>query len=189
MLETWLVYRLQLFSLVLMLLQRIKLRVRVAKVFLRFVSFSCSLILIALLATTLTIFHATKTLADRNGKPAWAPDTNPWPQYLILALAGVSLLACLAVFWGYWRGGHKRAEKVGIYYSVFAICFFVVSFILWVVATALYQNSKATSNGQGLWAWSCAKNVREQYFHEDVDYALLCRLQVSPLIPNSSSHN
>jgi magnesium-transporting ATPase (P-type) len=162
------------------LFQRIKLRVRLAKVFLRFVGFFCSLILIALLGTTLAVFHATKSLARRGGKPPWAPDTNPWPQYLILALASVSLLACLIVFWGYWRGGHKRAEKSAKYYTTFAVCFFTFSFILWVVATALYQNSKATSSNMDLWGWSCVHNVREQYFQEDVDYALLCRLQVSP---------
>ncbi|KAL5364638.1 hypothetical protein BJX96DRAFT_137661 [Aspergillus floccosus] len=156
---------------------RIKLRVRVAKIFLRFVNFGCSLIVLTILATTLTIFHATKALPPRSGFPPWAKGTNPWPQYLLLAVACISLFACLLVFWGYYKGGHKRAEKVAVYYSVFSVCFFTFSLILWVVAAAIYQNSKSTGNGQDLWGWSCKKNTREQFFHNDIDYALLCRLQ------------
>jgi hypothetical protein len=30
-----------------------------------------------------------------------------------------------------------------------------------------------------MWGWSCAQNTREQIYHDVVDYALLCRLQVS----------
>jgi hypothetical protein len=49
---------------------------------------------------------------------------------------------------------------------------------MWIVAAAIYQNSKANGNGQDLWGWSCKQNLREQLFHNDIDYALLCRLQV-----------
>lgn len=94
-------------------------------------------------------------------------------------MACLSLFACLIVFWGYWKGGYKRAEKVAVYYTVFSVCFFVFSLIMWVVGAALYQNSKATGSGQDLWGWSCAHNPREDFFHEAVDYALICRLQVS----------
>ncbi|KAK1138390.1 hypothetical protein N8T08_002654 [Aspergillus melleus] len=156
---------------------RIKLRVRIAKIFLRFVNFSCSLIVLTIIGTTLTIFHTTKSLPSRSGFPAWANGTNPWTQYLLLSVACVSLFACLIVFWGYWKGGHKRAEKVAVYYSIFSVCFFTFSLIMWVVAAALYQNDKATGNGQDLWGWSCKKNTREELFHNDIDYALLCRLQ------------
>lgn len=149
-------------------------------------NFSCSLIVLSLLATTLTIFHTTKHLPTRNSKPAWAPDTKPWPQYLLLSLACVSLFACLIVFWGYWKGGHKRAEKVAIYYSIFSVCFFGFSLIMWVVAAALYQNSKSNGGNQDLWGWSCVHNAREQFFHDAVDYALVCRLQVS--VPDVPTH-
>lgn len=141
--------------------------------------------MLSLLATTLTIFHTTKSLPTRNSKPAWAPGTNPWPQYLLLALSCVSLFACLLVFWGYWKGGHKRAEKVAVYYSIFSVCFFVFSLIMWVVAAALYQNSKSSGNDKDLWGWSCVHNDREQFFHDAVDYALVCRLQVSRTVVQS----
>ncbi|PKY01299.1 hypothetical protein P168DRAFT_242325 [Aspergillus campestris IBT 28561] len=156
---------------------RIKLRVRIAKIFLRFVNFGCSLIVLTILATTLTIFHATKSLPSRSGFPAWANGTNPWTQYLLLAVSVVSLAACLMVFWAYWKGGHKRAEKVAVYYTTFSVCFFAFSLIMWVVAAALYQNEKAKGNGKDLWGWSCKQNPREKLFHNDIDYALLCRLQ------------
>lgn len=156
---------------------RIKLRVRIAKVFLRFVNFGCSLIVLALLGTTLTIFNATKTIPARNSLPAWAEGTNPWAQYLLLGMSCLSLFACVLVFWGYWKGGHRRAEKTAIYYTTFSICFFFFSFVMWVVGAAIYQHSKTSGNGKDMWGWSCAQNTREQIYHNTVDYALLCRLQ------------
>jgi hypothetical protein len=36
------------------------------------------------------------------------------------------------VFWNYWRGGHKRAEKVAVYYTLFAVAFFIFSTVMWV---------------------------------------------------------
>ncbi|OOQ90878.1 hypothetical protein PEBR_02977 [Penicillium brasilianum] len=156
---------------------RIKLRVRIAKIFLRGVNFSCSLIVLALLATTLTIFRATKDLPSRNNLPAWAEGSNPWAQYLLLGLACFSLFACLIVFWGYWKGGHRRAEKVTVYYTTFSICFFFFSFIMWIVGAAIYQHSKSSGNNKDIWGWSCAQNTREEIYSNTVDYALLCRLQ------------
>lgn len=159
--------------------QRIKLRVRIAKVFLRFVNFGCSLIVLSILAVTLTVFNATKNLPLRNTAPAWAEGTNPWPQYLLLAMACVSLFACLIVFWAYWKGGHRRAEKTAVYYTAFSIGFFFFSLVMWIVGAAIFQHSIATGGGKDLWGWSCNHNTREQIYHDVIDYALLCRLQVS----------
>ncbi|KAJ5242467.1 uncharacterized protein N7469_000794 [Penicillium citrinum] len=156
---------------------RIKLRVRIAKIFLRFINFGCSLIVLCLLAVTLTVFRATRTLPTRNGLPAWAEGTNPWAQYMLLAMACVSLFACLLVFYAYWKGGHHRAEKAAIYYTVFSIFFFLFSLIMWVVGAAIYQHSKSTGNSKDMWGWSCAQNTREEIYHDVIDYALLCRLQ------------
>ncbi|KAJ5392248.1 hypothetical protein N7509_007738 [Penicillium cosmopolitanum] len=156
---------------------RIKLRVRIAKIFLRFVNFGCSLIILALLAVTLTIFRATKSIPARNSLPAWAEGTNPWAQYMLLGMACVSLFACLIVFWAYWKGGHKRAEKTAIYYTVFSIFFFFFSLIMWIVGAAIYQHSKSSGNNKDMWGWSCAQNTREEIYSNSVDYALLCRLQ------------
>ncbi|KAL4866390.1 hypothetical protein BDV12DRAFT_135917 [Aspergillus spectabilis] len=156
----------------------IKVRVRVAKIFLRFVSFGCSIIILAILATTLTIFHATKNLPSRSGTTPWAVGTNPWPQYLLLATACLSLLSCLVVFWTWKKRGHKRAEKVAVYYSIFSVGFFGFTLILWVVVSAIYQHSKSNGNGQDMWGWSCKTgNQRATVFANDVDYPLLCRLQ------------
>ncbi|OJJ42990.1 hypothetical protein ASPZODRAFT_146550 [Penicilliopsis zonata CBS 506.65] len=156
---------------------RVKTRVRLAKAFLRVVNFSCSMIVLSLLATTLTVFEATKSIPERNNLPPWAIGTNPWPQYLLLALAGVSVLTCLAVFWGYWKGGHKRAEKLAVYYSTFSVCYFVFDLIMWVVGAAVFENAKANGGGEDLWGWSCKKNERYDLFKDDVNYSLLCRLQ------------
>jgi hypothetical protein len=92
-----------------------------AKFALRGVNFSCSLIILCMLSATFSIFNATRALPDQSRMPSWAKNTNAWPQKLVLAMACVSLAACLIVFASYCRGGHKRAEKVGTYYTLFAI--------------------------------------------------------------------
>lgn len=89
------------------------------------------------------------------------------------------------VFYGYWRGGHKLAQKYAVYYSILSIGFFGFNLIMWVVATAIYQSSKANGNSKDLWGWSCNQNLREELFHNDIDYALMCRLQVSFKLHNN----
>lgn len=101
---------------------------------------------------------------------------------MLLAMACVSLFACLLVFYAYWKGGHHRAEKAAIYYTVFSIFFFLFSLIMWVVGAAIYQHSKSTGNSKDMWGWSCAQNTREEIYHDVIDYALLCRLQVRLLL-------
>jgi len=156
---------------------RIKTRVRMAKVFLRGVNFSCSLIVVSMLAAVFMIFNATKHLPPRNNLPAWSPNTPIWPQIILLVIASMSLLMCIVIFWAYFRGGHRRAEKVAVYYTTFAIAFFVFSIIMWGVGAAVLNQSKVNGNGQDIWGWSCKDNKRRTTFEDDVPYALVCRLQ------------
>jgi hypothetical protein len=132
-----------------------------------------------MLSTTFTIFNATRHLPARNNLPAWANGTKTWPQYTVLAIACVSLALCLVVFWNYWRGGHRRAEKVAVYYTLFAVGYFIFSTIMWGVAAGILQGTKSNSNNKDIWGWSCVDNKRRELFQEEVDYALVCRLQVS----------
>jgi hypothetical protein len=153
-----------------------------AKMVLRGVNFSCSLIVLAMLSTVLTIFHATKALPARNGSPPWAPKTPIWPQIVVLTIACVSLLFAIIVMAAYCRGGHKRAEKVAVYYTMFALGWFVLSIIMWLVGAAVLQGTKSTGGGSDLWGWSCKDNKRRQLFEQDVHYSLVCRLQDWSLI-------
>ncbi|KAI9889070.1 MAG: hypothetical protein M1814_005859 [Vezdaea aestivalis] len=161
---------------------RVKTRVRMAKMLLRGVNFSCSLVILSMLAATFTIFNATRHLAPRNNLPAWAPKTKIWPQVTLLVIACVSLAVCIGVFYGYWKGGHKRAEKVAVYYTVFAASFFVISIVIWGVAAGILVGSKQNSNGQDIWGWSCKDNKRQQLFSDSVSYSLVCRMQNWSLI-------
>ncbi|KAM0434543.1 hypothetical protein ACHAPT_003639 [Fusarium lateritium] len=156
---------------------KIKARVRMAKFALRGVNFSCSLIILCMLSATFSIFNATRALPDQSRMPSWAKNTNAWPQKLVLGMACVSLAACLIVFASYCRGGHRRAEKVGTYYTLFAIGWFILALILWVVTAILFQNAKNNSNNKDMWGWSCVQNTRAEVFGDKVDYALICRLQ------------
>lgn len=83
----------------------------------------------------------------------------------------------MIIFYAYWKGGHHRAQKVAVYYTVFAIGFFIFSIIMWGVGAGILQGAKAGGNGQDLWGWSCKENKRQQLFQADVSYNLICRLQ------------
>lgn len=161
---------------------KVKTRVRMAKFALRGVNFSCSLIILAMMSSSFAIFNATKALPAQNKMPSWAAGTDTWPQKLVLSMACVSLFACVVVFLAYCRGGHNRAEKVGTYYTMFAIGWFIFSGIMWVITAGVFQNSKVNSGNKDMWGWSCVDNTRAEVFHEKVDYALICRLQNWSLI-------
>jgi hypothetical protein len=153
-----------------------------AKMMLRGVNFSCSLIVLSLLATTFTIFNATKSLPPRNNLPAWSAHSKPWPQILLLVIAIISLVFSVGIFYAYWRGGHKRAEKAAVYYTMFAVFFFAFSIVMWAVGAAVLNNSRQNGNGQDIWGWSCKDNKRKALFQDDVGYALVCRLQQWSLV-------
>ncbi|KAI9839083.1 MAG: hypothetical protein M1837_002260 [Sclerophora amabilis] len=159
-----------------------KIRVRMAKVVLRGVNFSCSLIVLSMLAATFTIINATRHLPPRNNLPAWASGGIVWPQITLLVIACVSLLMCLVIFYAYWKGGHRRAEKAAVYYTVFAVAFFVFSIVMWAVAAGVLNESKRRSEGQDIWGWSCKDNKRKALFQDDVSYDLVCRMQDWALI-------
>ena len=162
-----------------------------AKMVLRGVNFSCSLIVLSMLSTVFTIFNTTKALPARNNLPPWAVGTSIWPQIVLLVIACISLFFSVLIFYAYWKGGHKRAEKTAVYYTVFSVFFFAFSIVMWGIGAGILQGAKKNSNGQDLWGWSCKDNKRRQLFQEDVSYSLACRLQVRiqvpPLLSISSS--
>lgn len=96
---------------------------------------------------------------------------------MLLAMSSVSMFAALIVFYGYWKGGHRRAEKVAVYYSFFAVGYFTFSTVMWVIGAAVFQSAKANGHGKDFWGWSCNDNIRKQLFQDQVDYSLICRLQ------------
>ncbi|KAK5675829.1 hypothetical protein LTS10_011560 [Elasticomyces elasticus] len=156
---------------------KVKTRVRMAKMMLRGVNFSCSLIVLAMLSTTFTIFNATKALPPRNSLPPWAAGQKVWPQITLLVIACISLFASLVIFYAYWKGGHRRAEKAAVYYTAFAVAFFVFSIVMWGIGAGILQGAKSNSNGKDMWGWSCVNNTRKQLFQNEVSYDLICRLQ------------
>ena len=150
-----------------------------AKMALRGVNFSCSLIVLAMLSTTFSIFNATRNLDTRSNLPAWAPHQKTWPQITLLCIACVSLAMSLGIIFAYFRGGHRRAEKAAVYYTVFAIGFFIFSIIMWAIGAAILNENKKHSQGKDMWGWSCKDGKRKDLFDKEVDYALVCRLQVT----------
>ncbi|MCJ1406648.1 hypothetical protein MMC19_000714 [Ptychographa xylographoides] len=161
---------------------KVKTRVRVAKFFLRGVNFSCSLIVLSMLSTTFQIFNATKAIPPRNSLPVWAQGQQTWPQITLLCISCVSLAICIVIFYSYWRGGHNRAKKTAVYYTTFAIGFFIFSTIMWILGAAVLHTSKANGNGQDMWGWACNDNKRRTLFQDEVHYDLVCRLQNWSLI-------
>ncbi|KAK8020986.1 hypothetical protein PG990_006124 [Apiospora arundinis] len=160
----------------------IKTRVRFAKFALRGVNFSCSLIILSMLTSSFAIFNATKALPAQNGLPPWAENTNSWPQKVVLAAACLNLSICVLIFVGYCRGGHHRAEKVGVYYTLFAVGWFIFNMIIWAIAAGVLQFTRNNSGNKDMWGWACVENHRSEVFSDKVDYALVCRLQNWTLI-------
>ena len=158
-----------------------------AKMCLRVTNFSCSLIVLSMLSTTFTIFNTTKSLPLRSNLPAWAPNQKTWPQITLLCISCVSLAFSLGIFYAYWRGGHKRAQKAAIYYTVFSIAFFTFSIVMWAIGAAILNQSKKNGGGKDMWGWSCKDGKRKDLFQQDIDYALICRLQVWSFLPDKSS--
>ena len=154
-----------------------------AKMFLRGVNFACSLIVLSMLATSFSIFNATKSLPPRNNLPPWAQNTKTWPQITLLAIACLSLVMSVLVLAAYTRGGHKRAEKVAAYYTMFAVAFFIFSIVMWAIGAGILNVSKQNGKGKDIWGWSCVDNKRRKLFEQDVSYSLICRLQVSHCPP------
>lgn len=91
------------------------------------------------------------------------------------------------VFWSYYRGGHRRAEKTAVYYTIFAVGFFIFSIIMWAVAAGVLQGTRSNSGNQDIWGWSCVDNKRRDVYSEDIDYELVCRVQVRPPSPSPQS--
>ncbi|OCK83906.1 hypothetical protein K432DRAFT_321295 [Lepidopterella palustris CBS 459.81] len=156
---------------------KVKVRVRIAKIFLRGINFACSLIVLSMLATVFSIFNATKSLPPRNNLPPWAKGTSTWPQITVLVISCISLFMSIVVLAAYTRGGHRRAEKVAAYYTVFTVAFFIFSIAMWAIGAGILNQSKSQGQGKDLWGWSCKDNKRKQLFEQDVSYSLICRLQ------------
>ncbi|RKF57099.1 hypothetical protein GcM3_190014 [Golovinomyces cichoracearum] len=156
---------------------KVKTKVRIAKLFLRAVSFGCSLIVLTMVSASFSIFNATKSLPPRNHLPAWATGTRIWPQAFVLVIACISLIFCLVIFWNYYRGGHRKAEKVAVYYTLFTVTLFIFGSIMWGVAAGVLQGSRSNGQNKDLWGWSCVDNKRRQLFSDRVNYALVCRMQ------------
>lgn len=146
---------------------------------LRGVNFSCSLIVLSMLSATFTIFNASKSIPPRSAATPWAINQKTWPQITLLVIACISLAMAIGIFYAYWRGGHRRAEKAAVYYTVFAIGFFIFSTVMWAIGAAILNESKKNGNGQDMWGWSCKDGKRKDIFQAEVDYDLVCRLQVN----------
>ena len=157
----------------------VKTRVRIAKLCLRAVNFSCSLIVLSMLSfIDAYLLHNAEPTAYEQSPCLGSGYANYGHNTWFLQRLVVSLTICVLVFYSYWKGGHRRAEKTAVYYTVFAVGFFIFSVFMWALAAGILQGSKNNSGNQDLWGWSCADNKRRQLFQEKVDYALVCRLQV-----------
>lgn len=150
----------------------------------RSVNFCCSLVVLALIASALYIFNKTKILPARNNLPPWAENSATWPQITLCTIAAVSLLLSMAVLFAYWRGGHRRAEKMSIYWTMFSIAAFIFAIVMWGIAAGILNGSRAAGNGKDIWGWACKDNKRRALFQDDINYALVCLQMVRRYLPS-----
>jgi len=155
----------------------IKLKVRFAKVFLRSINCACSLVVLALVASTFAIFYSTKNLATRNNFRPWAMETPQWPQICILVIACISLILSFTIMYGYWRGGHSRAERMALRATIFAGGVFIFTIIIWSIGIGIMQGSRGNNQDQDIWGWACKDNQRKALFKDTINYDLVCKQQ------------
>lgn len=155
----------------------VKLKVRLAKVVLRSINCACSLVVLAMVASTFAIFNATRFLAPRNGLPPWSVSTPTWPQITIVVIASLSLALSLFIMYSYWKGGHNRAERIALHATIFAGAVFIFTIAMWSCGIGIMQASRATNNDKDLWGWACKDNQRRKLFQDVIDYTLVCRQQ------------
>ncbi|KAI7909506.1 hypothetical protein M9X92_011599 [Pyricularia oryzae] len=130
-----------------------------AKFRLRGVSFSCSLIVVAVMFTVLTMFDAAKVHQGASHAQQHAR------LILILTVSCLSVVICMFIFWPYCRGGYRKVEKVAVYHTLLTIGGFIVRIGL-DSDCCFFPTSAQQQRQQG------------HTFEDDVDYSLLCRLQV-----------
>ena len=155
----------------------IKLKVRLAKVVLRSINCACSLVVLALVASTFAIFYATRHMAKRNDAQPWATDTPQWPQIVTLVVACISLCLGLFIMYSYWRGGHNLAEKAALRATVIAGALFLLTVIMWASIIGIMQAARGSNDGKDIWGWACNDNTRRKLFQDSIDYTLVCRQQ------------
>jgi len=153
----------------------IKLKIRLVKVLLRGVNCACSVVVLSLLASTFAIFNATKDLPKRNNFSPWPIGGPKWPQIVLLVIAIISLLMSLSIMWGYWRGGHKKAEKQAFYATLFAGGVFLFSIVMWGIGIGIMQGSRNNNNAQDIWGWACKSGPRKNLFSDTINFNLVCR--------------
>jgi len=155
----------------------VKLKVRLAKVVLRGVNCACSTVVLALVASTFQIFNATRHLLPRNNLPPWSQTTPTWPQITILVISSMSLMLSLYIMYGYWSGGHSKAERIAAPAGIFAGAAFVFGLAIWAAGIAIMKGSRGNNSDQDLWGWACKNNVRKKLFQDTINYDLVCRQQ------------
>jgi hypothetical protein len=128
---------------------------------------------------TVQIFERTRDLPPRHGFTAWSRGTSLWPQMLLLVLACGSFILTLATLAAYCKRGHKSAEKVARYSSLFSLGIFIFSAVSWAIAGGTFHFLGNDGGDNFIWSWSCADNQRRREFSENVNYNLICRMQVS----------
>ena len=129
------------------------------------------------MASTFSIFFATRNLPKRNGTSPWSAKTPQWPQISILVIASISLALSLFIMYSYWKGGHSKAEKVALHATIFAGAVFIFTIAMWSIGIGIMQGSRGANNDQDLWGWSCKDNTRRKYFEDSINYSLVCRQQ------------
>lgn len=158
-------------------------------IILRFISHGLSSILNAVMFGLMIFTYETFTRTKNTiveAKNAWPTDAKTWPTIMLLLIAAVTLLASVANLIANCvcmrRQGNWKLIVLG----------YVIHIGSWLIVTFLYRYEKGLhGNNNDLWSWSCGDSAKELQndFHSNIDFNLLCKVQVSRLVPRwSSSH-
>lgn len=143
-----------------------------------FVSHSLSSILnglmFGLMIFTYGTFARTKnTIVE--AKQAWPENAKTWPTIMLLIIAGITLLASAAGLISKCFCIRKRTSWKLVLLG------YGLHIGSWIIVTFLYRYEKGLhGTNNDLWGWSCGNSAKEleNDLHVNIDFSLLCRVQV-----------
>lgn len=132
-------------------------------------------VIFGLMIFTFGTFTRTKNTVIE-AKDAWPRDAKTWPTIMLLVIAVITLFSSVAALISNCvcirRQRNWRLILLG----------YGIHILSWAIVTFLYRYEKDMhGHNNDLWGWSCGGSAKElqNNLRSDIDFSLLCNVQVS----------
>ncbi|KAL9115340.1 MAG: hypothetical protein Q9227_000661 [Pyrenula ochraceoflavens] len=163
----------------------LKVRIRILRLFARFLSVLLSAYTAATMIQTLHKFYSTRHTLREVSTPTgpvtrgpWALQTKTWPTYLLLVTSIITFFGSLIVV-AFYLKGFKAANRANESVTYVTYVTFATHATVWIATAAAYRAGKT---GEDLWGWTCkGQNMVElrESFEGVLDFKKQCNVQGS----------